>query len=87
MKAATRRKLVDIKAPVFEVLSSKAKGKNVSLKRYIENLLHDRSKALDEATGSPEISPAVFRLVGSALPLKGNVEDIADDRLKYILSK
>ena len=81
------RKLIDISEAVFETLSMDANRKKVSLKKYIENLLHDRAKALDEATGSPEISPAVFRLVGSALPLKGNVEDIADDRLKYILSK
>ena len=48
---------------------------------------NDRAKALDDAVNSLDISPSVLRLVGSALPAKGKVEDIEDDRLKYLLSK
>ena len=49
--------------------------------------LNDREKAMNDAANSLDISPSVLRLVGSALPAKGKIEDIADDRLKYILSK
>lgn len=41
MQAETTRKLIDIKAPVFNSLSLKAKRKGVSLKRYIEDLLEE----------------------------------------------
>ena len=36
MQAETTRKLIDIKAPVFNCLALKAKRKGVSLKRYID---------------------------------------------------
>lgn len=49
--------------------------------------LNDREKAMNDAANSLDISTSVLRLVGSALPAKGKIEDIADDRLKYILSK
>ncbi len=84
---SSHRKLIDLSGAVFETLSMDADRKKVSLKRYIENLLHERAKALDDAANSLEISPSVLRLVGSALPAKGKAEDIEDDRLKYILSK
>ena len=48
---------------------------------------NDRAKALDDAVSSLDISPSVLRLLGTALPAKGKVEEIEDDRLKYILSK
>ena len=41
MQAETTRKLIDIKAPVFNSLALKAKRKGVSLKRYIEDLLEE----------------------------------------------
>ena len=87
MKAATKRKLVDIKAPVFEVLSSKAKGKNVSLKRYIEELLEEdaRQKGFTKVQGVTD--ERILRLIGSAKPAGGNNADIQDERLQYILSK
>ncbi len=81
------RKLIDLSEAVFETRSMDAEQKKVSLKRYIENLLQERAKALDDAVNSLDISPSVLRLVGSALPAKGKVEDIEDDRLKYLLSK
>ena len=85
--AQNHRKLIDLSAPVFETLSMDAGRQNVSLKRYIENLLNERAKLLNDTASSLKISPSVFRLVGSALPSKGKVEDIADDRLRYLLSK
>ena len=89
MEARTNnhRKLIDLSGAVFETLSMDADRKKVSLKRYIENLLHERAQALNDAINSLDISPSVLRLVGSALPAKGKVEDIEDDRLKYLLSK
>ena len=81
------RKLIDLSGAVFETLSMEAGRQRVSLKKYIENLLRERANALDEAAGTLDISPAVLRLVGSALPAKGKVEDIEDDRLRYLLSK
>lgn len=81
------RKLIDISEAVFETLSMEAGRQRVSLKKYIESLLRERARTLDEAASMLDISPAVFRLVGSALPAKGKVEDIEDDRLRYLLSK
>lgn len=87
MRLNTHRKLIDIPDPVFETLSMDADRNKMPLKKYIEDLLHERAKALDSTTVSLDISPSVFRLVGSARPSKGKVEDIDDDRLKYLLSK
>ena len=83
----SHRKLIDLSGSVFETLSMEAGRQRVSLKKYIENLLGERARALDETARSLDISPAVLRLVGSARPSKGKVEDIDDDRLKYLLSK
>lgn len=35
----------------------------------------------------PESRKGIFRLIGSALPKDGDVNDIDDERLKYLLSK
>ena len=79
---APHRKLIDIKPAVFEGLSREAARQGISLKRYIESLL-------EQACPKPsvEVSPKILRLIGSAKPSKGQVEDIDDDRLQYLLSK
>ena len=51
MQAETKRKLIDIKAPVFNCLALKAKRKGVSLKRYIEDLLEE--DAYEEHRAAP----------------------------------
>ena len=83
--ATVKRKLIDLRIPVFESLSQAAVRERVSLKRYIENLLEEeaRRNTTDQAT----YSSSVAKLIGSALPKKGKVSDIKDDRLQYILSK
>ena len=83
--ATVKRKLIDLRIPVFESLSQAAVRERVSLKRYIENLLEEeaRRNTTDQAT----YSSSVAKLIGSALPKKGKVSDIRDDRLQYILSK
>ena len=81
----THRKLIDIDKDVFDILSCDAVRENISLKKYIENLLS--SKAMELSRKTAGYSPAILRLMGSALPKSGQVEDIEDDRLKYILSK
>ncbi len=82
MITAPHRKLIDIKPAVFEGLSREAARQGVSLKRYIEDLL-------EQACPKPsvEVSPKILRLIGSAKPSKGQIEDIDDDRLQYLLSK
>ena len=50
---------------------------------YNSNKPTDMS-AKDNSMG---FSPEILRLVGSALPKDGKVEDIEDDRLEYLLSK
>lgn len=86
MQEAVTRKLIDIKAPVFKVLSNKARREGVSLKRYIENLLE--SDAAAGAQDAPEgvTAPNILSLIGMAKPTV-HVESIDDDKLRYILSK
>ena len=83
--ALSHRKLIDISPDSFRVLSSAASKQNISLKKYIENMLDSKAREM-EAT-SLNVSPAVLRLIGSALPVEGRIEDIDDDRLQYLLSK
>ena len=86
MQEAVTRKLIDIKAPVFRALSSKARREGVSLKRYIENLLES-----DASTGVPDApegvtDPRILSLIGVAKPTVP-VDGVEDDKLLYILSK
>lgn len=85
--AYNHRKLIDLSAQVFDILSMDAERQSVSLKRYIEILLDERARSLASKAQSLDISPDILRLVGSALPAAGKVEDIDDDRLEYLLSK
>ena len=85
METATR-KLIDIKAPVFRVLSGKAQKRGVSLKRYIEDLLEADSR--EGGTHAPEgvSDPKILSLIGVAKPVRPS-EVVDDGRLTYILSK
>lgn len=80
--AAPHRKLIDLKPAVFDGLSREAARHGVSLKRYIEDLLEQACPK-----SSVEVSPKILRLIGSAKPSKGPLEEIDDDRLQYLLSK
>ena len=86
MQESVTRKLIDIKAPVFRALSTKARREGVSLKRYIEDLLD--LEASKELQAAPEgvTDPKILSLIGIARPTVP-VEDIDDDKLRYILSK
>lgn len=85
METATR-KLIDIKAPVFRVLSGKAQKRGVSLKRYIEDLLEADSR--EGGAHAPEgvSDPKILSLIGVAKPVRPS-DVVDDDRLTYILSK
>ena len=86
MQAETTRKLIDIKAPVFNSLSLKAKRKGVSLKRYIEDLLEE--DAYKEHRDAPVgvTDGKILSLIGLAKPAI-RPSDLEDDRLQYILNK
>lgn len=81
------RKLIDLSGQVFGILSMDAGRQHVSLKRYIEDLLEERAAELSSKVAALDISPSIMRLVGSALPKEGRLNEIADDRLEYLLSK
>jgi len=86
MQVETTRKLIDIKAPVFNSLSLKAKRKGVSLKRYIEDLLEEDAykEHLDAPAGVTD--GKILSLIGLAKPVI-RPSDLEDDRLQYILNK
>lgn len=81
----TRRKLIDIRSDVFSVLSDKARRKNVSLKRYIEDLIVDDAMNSDIVVPEGVTSRKIISLIGIA---KSGVDiDWEEERLKYLLSK
>ena len=86
MQAETTRKLIDIKAPVFQTLTLKAKRKGVSLKRYIEDLLE--AEAREDHHTAPEgvTDGKILSLIGMAKPVI-RTADLEDERLQYILNK
>ena len=87
MAPATKRKLIDIKQPVFLILSREAEEKSVSLKRLIEEMLEQAAlQYSSRQAGEKELSPNIRRLIGSAKPAQ-DLAEIEDDRLQYILSK
>ncbi|MBQ6198596.1 MAG: hypothetical protein IJK44_05120 [Bacteroidales bacterium] len=83
--AISHRKLIDISSESFKVLSNDAYRQSVSLKKYIENMLESRAREIEAR--NLNVSPSIMRLIGSALPANGRIEDIDDDRLQYLLSK
>ena len=86
METAVKRKLIDIKPNVFDSLTIQARGKGVSLKKYIEDLLEKESQK--KASGIP---PTVkdARIIGLLGIGKRAVAalDPNYDRAHYILSK
>ena len=83
---AAHRKLIDIDQSAFATLSVEAKGRNMSLKKYIEMLLEEESARIRKKK-SIKASPRILALVGSAKPIGKDVSSIDDDRLQYLLSK
>lgn len=86
MQAETTRKLIDIKAPVFNCLTLKAKRKGVSLKRYIEDLLEEDAYEEHRAAPAGVTDEKILSLIGLAKPSL-RPSDLEDDRLQYILNK
>ena len=86
MQAETTRKLIDIKAPVFNSLALKAKRKGVSLKRYIEDLLEEDAREDQHAAPEGVTDGKILSLIGMAKPAI-RPADLDDERLQYILNK
>ena len=86
MQAEMTRKLIDIKAPVFNSLALKARRKGVSLKRYIEDLLEEDASTEHRAAPAGVTDGKVLSLIGLAKP-SIRPSDLEDDRLQYILNK
>jgi len=86
MQVETTRKLIDIKAPVFNSLSLKAKRKGVSLKRYIEDLLEEDAYKEHRDAPAGVTDEKILSLIGLAKPSL-RPSDLEDDRLQYILNK
>lgn len=83
---AVHRKLIDIDQSAFATLSVEAKGRKMSLKKYIEVLLEEESARIRK-NKSIKASPRILALVGSAKPIGRDISSIEDDRLQYLLSK
>lgn len=83
---ASKRKLIDLREPVFAVLSMQARQEGVSLKKYIEKLLEAEAERRRPAIPDDVTDPRILSLVGIAKNgLSAAAED--DERLQYILSK
>ena len=82
----SKRKLIDIRMPVFSVLSLQASKAGVSLKKYIENLLEAEAERAWPAVPSEVTDPRILSLIGIAKDVDSSI-DPDDDRMRYILSK
>lgn len=83
-----KRKLIDIRMPVFETLSEEAQRTNVSLKKFIESLLEMKAEEIrqNEISVTPP-SDLLRKLVGSARSEQFSPEELEEERLKYLLAK
>ena len=83
-----KRKLIDIRMPVFETLSMEAQRTHVSLKKLIETMLETTAEEIRQRDHSvtPQ-SEMLRRLVGSAKSERFSPEELEDERLKYLLAK
>jgi macrodomain Ter protein organizer (MatP/YcbG family) len=83
-----KRKLIDIRMPVFETLSEEAQRTNVSLKKFIESLLEMKAEEIrqNEISVTPP-SDLLRKLIGSARTEPCTPEELEEERLKYLLAK
>lgn len=86
METAVKRKLIDIKPSVFDSLTIQARGRGVSLKRYIEELLEEESQKRESGIPSSVKDPRIIGLLGIGKRAVAAL-DPNDDRAQYILSK
>ena len=86
METTAKRKLIDIQPAVFESLTILARGKNMSLKKYIETLLEEESSRHSPVVPSSVKDPRVIGLLGMAKHAAAAL-DPDDERANYILSK
>ena len=82
----SKRKLFDIRMPVFSVLSLQASKDGVSLKKYIENLLEAEAERVRPIVPEGVTDPRILGLIGIAKGAGFSI-DPDDDRMQYILSK
>ena len=82
----TTRKLIDLKPSVIRSINCKAKMRNMTFKRYVEELITEDAKNIDsnENAYSEIQSQELLSLVGIVKDIKA---DGTDDKLDYILSK
>jgi len=85
MGTATR-KLIDLEPSVIRSINCKAKMRNMTFKRYVEELITRDAKTTisDENIYSDIESQELMSLVGIAKEIKA---DGTDEKLDYILSK
>ena len=86
METAYKRKLIDIKPDVFDTLTVLARGKSMSLKKYIEMLLEEESARRAPSIPASVTDARVIGLLGMAKHAAGAL-DPDDERAQYILSK
>lgn len=80
----TVRKLIDVELPVVRILSQKARSRNMTFKRYVEQLIERDAASGSSAPGLDCIeSEDLKSLVGIAKTKRS----VRDDKLEYILSK
>lgn len=84
---ANKRKLIDIKTPVFDILSNEARRHDISLKRLIEKMLEDAASEITRQSAPIPVNSSIRRLIGSAKPKEISLADIKDDRIQYLLSR
>ena len=82
----TARKLIDLEPSVIRIINCKARMRNMSFKRYVEELITKDAKSIDsnESAYSEIQSQELLSLIGIAKDVKA---DGTDDKLDYILSK
>lgn len=86
METAVKRKLIDLQPAVFDSLARQARGRGVSLKKYIEILLERESEKREPAIPSSVSDERVISLLGIGKHALAKT-DPDDDRTQYILSK
>lgn len=79
------RKLVDLSPWAVKTISRQAKAQSISFKKYVENLVEEDAKriAASDKYFHDIDDEALLGLIGVAK----SSEQVADDKLNYILSK
>lgn len=83
----TQKKLITLTIPVINSIRSKARAKNMTFKRYVEELITEDAGKDDKLPVIPDEVSDIGLISLAGIINSKSLKEMKDDRVDYILSK